>query len=334
MQQAPFDLAMHVFALLVLALALTLGQNRRLQPHSGREGVRANNNALETSSAEVLNQKASAPADLLDPNALAFSGTVLLDVNSTAAAASAVALPALVAGAAAAAANPIRSSNEDKATLTMRLSDELGDGANNFEGGRLFVEQWTSKEAETMDHKLGLAATHFSTWPGNDPDGVPIKLFLEDGKKVRNRANNDVGKIVALKSASGQFALKFKSDRFPMTLDSLGIEEMGSTGIYWLQPSEISHDVVGYTYIPPHQGHDEDGRIYQFGDKVIVVDPENKWAFRKEGTVGSTRSGNHDSGAMRVDFGGVGPLASEFGWFMPSQLKHAEQETLQLERGK
>lgn len=140
-------------------------------------------------------------------------------------------------------------------------------------------------------------------WPGNDRLGVPIQL----GDKVRNLVNNDVGMIVALESASGQHSLKFLSDRHgPL-----------EGGIFWLQPDVISHDVVGYTYIPPHQGP------YKEGDKVVVVDPANKWAFGETGRVGNIRSGHGDTGKMRVDFGPLGPL-DEFAWFEPSQLRFAD----------
>jgi len=143
-----------------------------------------------------------------------------------------------------------------------------------------------------------------TTWPGNDPFGIPIKL----GEKVRNLVNNDVGKIVALESASGQQSLKFLSDEH-------GSSSHGK-GISWLQPSDISHVVVGFEYIPPHQGN------YKEGDKVIVIDPANE-GVGKEGRVGSVRSGHGNTGRMRVDFGPLGPVGGTFQWFKPSQLKHA-----------
>jgi len=46
-------------------------------------------------------------------------------------------------------------------------------------------------------------------------------------------------------------------------------------------------------------------------------------AVNKEGKVGSVRSAHGDSGAMRVDFGPVGPVGGDFTWLKPSQLKHA-----------
>jgi len=143
-----------------------------------------------------------------------------------------------------------------------------------------------------------------TTWPGNDPAGVPIEL----GDKVRNLANNDVGKIVALKSASAQHSLKFLSDEHP------------PGGVYWLQPSVISHVVVGYEWIPPHQGQ------YHLGDEVIVIDPANKWARDKIGTIGVLHSASGDTGSMRVDFGSMAAVTGDFGWFTPSQLQFANKE--------
>lgn len=74
---------------------------------------------------EVFRQKVTASAGLLDPNAPAVDGTVLLALHSKAAAAAASALPAAILAAAAAAASPMWPSDKDTETLAMRAG-ELG----------------------------------------------------------------------------------------------------------------------------------------------------------------------------------------------------------------